>query len=43
MPSASPIKEVTPFGAYNTILIPTIQLVFANFYLGQGALPRAAA
>lgn len=38
-------KQFTPLGAYNTTLLPAIQLVFANIYLGiaQGALAKAAA
>ncbi|KZS94737.1 acyl-CoA dehydrogenase NM domain-like protein [Sistotremastrum niveocremeum HHB9708] len=37
-------KQFRPLGAYNTILLPTIQLVFTNFYLGiaQGALAKAS-
>ncbi|KAF7973576.1 hypothetical protein HWV62_14854 [Athelia sp. TMB] len=38
-------KQFAPLGAYNTTLLPAIQLVFANIYLGiaQGALAKAAA
>ncbi|KZP15388.1 FMNH2-dependent monooxygenase [Athelia psychrophila] len=41
----TPAKAFTPLGAYNTTLLPAIQLVFANIYLGvaQGALAKAAA
>lgn len=33
-----------PLGAFNTLLLPLIQLEFVNFYLGiaQGALAKAA-
>ena len=36
-------KEFQPLGAYNTTLLPTIQNVFNNIYLGiaQGALSKA--
>lgn len=37
-------KEFVPLGAFNTLLLPGIQLTFSNFYLGiaQGALKKAA-
>ena len=36
-------KEFQPLGAYNTTLLPAIQNVFNNIYLGiaQGALSKA--
>jgi alkylation response protein AidB-like acyl-CoA dehydrogenase len=36
-------KEFQPLGAYNTTLLPAIQNVFSNIYLGiaQGALSKA--
>ncbi|CCF52574.1 hypothetical protein NDA11_003341 [Ustilago hordei] len=38
-------KQFQPLGAYNTLNLPQIQLVFTSFYLGiaEGALTRAAA
>ncbi len=38
-------KQFQPLGAYNTLNLPQIQLVFTSFYLGiaEGALARAAA
>ncbi|KAM0790564.1 hypothetical protein ACM66B_004433 [Microbotryomycetes sp. NB124-2] len=37
-------KEFQPLGAFNTLLLPAIQVTFSNFYLGiaQGALAKAA-
>lgn len=37
-------KTFHPLGAFNTLLLPAIQLEFVNFYLGiaQGALAKAA-
>ncbi|GAA5849020.1 hypothetical protein JCM3766R1_005428 [Sporobolomyces carnicolor] len=37
-------KEFVPLGAFNTLLLPAIQLFFISFYLGiaQGALEKAA-
>lgn len=40
----SDAKQFQPLGAYNTILLPAIQLIFANLYLGiaTGALAKAS-
>ncbi|KAM0748092.1 FMNH2-dependent monooxygenase [Meredithblackwellia eburnea MCA 4105] len=37
-------KEFQPLGAFNTLLLPAIQLHFVNFYLGiaEGALAKAS-
>ncbi|KAK4052500.1 hypothetical protein OIV83_002302 [Microbotryomycetes sp. JL201] len=37
-------KTFQPLGAFNTLLLPSIQVTFSNFYLGiaQGALAKAA-